>query len=259
MPAAGDLCLVRTPWDYHLNPAGFLAVIENLHRQGVRIENPFTTLRWNMDKIYLSELETRGASIVPSYFFARPEGLGPEEFVQKVTGGKGESQSMEWILKPRIGAGAEGVQRLSAEAVRNMLDHIQREPHILASLQEVFLQPFVEAVKTEGEVSLIYYRLHNEPVFSHAVLKLPKGGEFRVQNDFGGSQGAFHPSKELKAWSEDLLQSLPHPWVYARVDVLQYSYQPLLGELEMVEPQLFHTFGTRSEELLCQALQPFPL
>ena len=45
------------------------------------------------------------------------------------------------------------------------------------------VQKFMDSIVTEGEWSLIFFGGE----FSHAVLKTPSSGDFRVQNDFGGT------------------------------------------------------------------------
>ncbi len=50
--------------------------------------------------------------------------------------------------------------------------------------EDVYLvQPFQPEIQTEGEWSLIFI----DGEYSHAVLKRPAAGDYRVQNDFGGS------------------------------------------------------------------------
>ena len=60
-----------------------------------------------------------------------------------------------------------------------MLDHIAA----LLAEGDVLIQPFLEEVERAGEVSLIY--INGE--YSHAVRKLPKPGDYRVQDHHGGT------------------------------------------------------------------------
>ena len=58
-----------------------------------------------------------------------------------------------------------------------------------AALDEVLtdtgalIQEFVDEIETDGEWSLVFF----DGAFSHAVIKRPTAGDFRVQEDFGGS------------------------------------------------------------------------
>lgn len=253
--------LIRTPWDYHTDPEAFLNVLHEVESAGARLVNSAATVRWNLDKIYLTEIGANGVDIVPTFAFAQGvEGL--PEFRRRHGPGP-------WILKPRIGASASGVRIIdsdeldrivfSGEALTTPLSHIEGRREVGApvssSLSTLLLQPVIESVRTDGEVSLIFYRIDDEPVFSHAVVKRPRGGDFRVQTDWGGTEAAFAASPELIATGRRWLEKMDREWLYARVDLLDFATEsPLLGEMELIEPQLFHRFGTRSEELLLRAL-----
>ena len=50
----------------------------------------------------------------------------------------------------------------------------------------MMLQPYLETVETEGELSALYF----DGVFSHGVRKIPVPGDYRVQDDFGASDAA---------------------------------------------------------------------
>jgi len=60
---AFDLIVMRSPWDYSLRTAGFLAWLDSLDAS--RVLNPPALIRWNFDKRYLLHLEAHGGSIVP--------------------------------------------------------------------------------------------------------------------------------------------------------------------------------------------------
>lgn len=259
-PGRGDLVLIRTPWDYQTDPYRFLRVLEGIEKAGALLANPFATVQWNLDKIYMTELADVGVDIVPTHAFARPlQDLS--EF--RVAWGNGE-----WILKPRIGASASGVLKVKdteldrivtagfAETPR--IEHVNGQRGagtVQVSLQDLLLQPMIASVRDQGEVSLIYYRIDGEAVFSHASLKVPKAGDFRVQVDWGGTDAAYSPAGELIATGAAWLSKLDKNWSYARVDILEYAGpRPFLGEVELIEPQLFHRFGARSEELCLRAL-----
>ncbi len=58
--------VIRSCWDYHLKPNGFLAWLEELERRNVTIWNSYETIRWNMKKTYLNDLQQRGIPILDS-------------------------------------------------------------------------------------------------------------------------------------------------------------------------------------------------
>ena len=62
--------LVRTPWDYPEHTESFLQLFEKINAKGGRCFNSTDTLKWNIDKRYLLELERAGAKIVPTKIFS---------------------------------------------------------------------------------------------------------------------------------------------------------------------------------------------
>lgn len=107
---------------------------------------------------------------------------------------------------------------------------------------DVIVQSFVPEIATVGEWSLIYF----DGVFSHAVQKLPKNGDFRVQEELGGSALPATPTAAMLHVAERALRSLDV--LYARVDMVEAASGPLLMELELIEPSLFlqsHPDATR--------------
>ncbi|XOV74266.1 MAG: hypothetical protein ACFHWZ_11965 [Phycisphaerales bacterium] len=79
------------------------------------------------------------------------------------------------------------------------------------------IQPFVESILTEGEYSLLYFGR----AFSHAVQKLPKAGEYRIQAVYGGTDRGHTPSAaELEA-AQRVIDAVPGELLYARVDMVR--------------------------------------
>ena len=61
--AGYDAVVVRSCWDYHLQPDAFLSWIDGLGRLGMPIWNPPHVLRWNLDKRHLLELQDAGVPV----------------------------------------------------------------------------------------------------------------------------------------------------------------------------------------------------
>jgi hypothetical protein len=74
--------------------------------------------------------------------------------------------------------------------------------------------------------------------FSHALLKQPKPGDFRVQNDFGGTSRIADPPPLVLESATRVVQAVDRT-LYARVDGVVEDEQFLLMELELIEPALF--------------------
>src|SRR5262245_64320922 len=61
-----DALVLRSCWDYHRRPAEFLAWIERLEREGVKVWNPPALVRWNAHKSYMRDLEAAGTAVLPT-------------------------------------------------------------------------------------------------------------------------------------------------------------------------------------------------
>jgi hypothetical protein len=139
----------------------------------------------------------------------------------------------EIVLKPTVSATAYLTFR-SQTAAADLPAQIQ----MIQKHSDVLVQKYISSVTTEGEVSLIYFK-GAKLEFSHAVLKKPLSGDYRVQSDFGGSESLIDPGERLRNLSEDVLEKIEGEWVFARVDWIDWATRPLLGEVELIEPNLF--------------------
>jgi glutathione synthase/RimK-type ligase-like ATP-grasp enzyme len=217
-----DAVVIRSCWDYHLQRDRFMGWIASLKRLGVKVLNTPETLIWNSNKTYLRDLQRKGVAIIPT--------LWPEsgfELKDRV----GETGWESVVVKPRVSATAYRTCVLSAQNAsegQKLLDELIAGPGAM-------VQEFIEGIQTKGEWSLIFFTGR----FSHAVLKLPKDGDFRVQHDFGGTeQIAGAPQVVLDAASRALAAVEPTP-LYARIDGVEKDGEFLLMELELIEPALF--------------------
>ena len=99
----------------------------------------------------------------------------------------------------------------------------------------MLVQPFLAEIQTAGEWSLIF--LGGE--YSHATLKRPRAGDFRVQEQLGGSAEPARATPALIEQARAVVASISGPWIYARVDGLEIDGVFTLMELELIEPSLF--------------------
>ena len=112
------------------------------------------------------------------------------------------------------------------------------------------LQEFVPAIEDSGEISLVYF----DGVFSHAVSKQAKPGDFRVQQDFGGSVAPIVPSLVLLAFGDRVMTRVNGATLYARVDLVETPRGPLLMELELIEPELYFLHVPAAADRLAAAI-----
>jgi len=126
----------------------------------------------------------------------------------------------------------------------------------LAELVEggaVMVQPLVEEIEREGEWSLVYFA----GVFSHAVLKRPRSGDFRVQSEHGGTVEPVEPTALVIAAGRRAIAGIPFgdgPPLYARVDGCIVNGGLRLMELEVLEPELFLRCAPEAAGRLADAL-----
>ena len=106
----------------------------------------------------------------------------------------------------------------------------------------MMLQEFQENIVSEGEMSLMLF----DGEYSHAVLKIAKPGDFRVQDDYGGSVHDYKPSTAEIEFAKKVIHACPELPTYARVDIFKDNYGKwALAELEIFEPELW--FRNRHE------------
>ena len=215
-----EAAITAITWDYAERPEAFLARLEAISAE-TRLINSVDVIRWNMRKTYLRDLAGRGAQLVPTHWAARATPEAAEAAFA-------EFGADRIVIKPVVGAGAwrqvllrRGEPWPDAEAL---------PPH------EAMIQPFLPAIQSEGEYSFIF--LGGQ--FSHAVIKTPKKGDYRIQVSFGGVAEPYLPSMEDLADARAVLDSVPEDVFHARVDMVRAEDGSLLlMELELIEPYLF--------------------
>jgi glutathione synthase/RimK-type ligase-like ATP-grasp enzyme len=218
---SADLVVVRSTWDYVHRLDEFLSWIAHVD-EVTQLVNPAGVLQWNVHKRYLTELAAAGVPVVPTAIVER--GGDIPELASLV------ADATELVVKPAVSASAYGTAR---GHVTNpaLAEHLRR----LVSTDDALVQPLVPSVLTDGEMSLIY--LGGE--LSHAVRKVAKAGDYRVQHEHGGTVQPHTPATSEIEVAEATLAAIPRPCTYARVDVVSGIDGPLLMEVELIEPQLF--------------------
>jgi glutathione synthase/RimK-type ligase-like ATP-grasp enzyme len=216
-----DAVLIRTTWDYFRNYAAFLQWLDALP---VPTINPRALLRWNSDKRYLLELARHGVDIIPSRVGAWAD----------LPAMLAEMSGEDVVVKPTVSGGAWHTLRgvagddAFAEAVA------QLPPQL-----DYLVQPYLPAIADAGEWSLLFF----DGEYSHAAIKHPAHGDYRVQTDFGGRLEPCEPPPAILAAAQRALAAvaaLGHAdHAYVRVDGVPVDGRLLLMELEMIEPALY--------------------
>jgi hypothetical protein len=219
-----DLVVIRSTWDYQHHAEQFLGVLEMIERAGVRLENGSQVARWNMPKTYLRELAARGIETVPTFW---RDALAPGELLPLFE----ELRSDEGVVKPVMSANAQGAWRLNRETVRSQATEIEA----YFANRPLMMQPFEGGIVEEGEFSMMYFN----GVHSHSILKVPKRGDFRVQEEHGSDIRLITPEPALLAAGNASIAAAGRKLLYARADFVRNDDVFRLMELELVEPAIY--------------------
>ena len=92
-------------------------------------------------------------------------------------------------------------------------------------VEAMMLQPFLYNIIKKGEIGLMVFG----GKVTHAVLKKVKDGDFRVQDDFGGSAVIYSPTEDEIAFAELSIAACEELPTYARVDIVWDNEGETLG------------------------------
>ncbi|MBN1853085.1 MAG: hypothetical protein JW829_10190 [Pirellulales bacterium] len=235
-----DVVVIRSTWDYQNRAGEFIRALEEIDQSRARLENPLRVVRWNMEKSYLRDLQVHGIPIVPTQWFHNFH----DETLSHV---HRLFQADEVIVKPIIGANADATFRLPSRLPHEAIEQVQA----IFKDRPFLTQPFVQSVVEEGEYSLFYFGGE----YSHAVLKRPKPGDFRVQEEHGGQIRPVEIAPDLLAAGRKVIHTIGSDLLYTRVDLVRSpAGQPWLMELELIEPSLYFPFDPDSPTRFARAL-----
>ncbi|GGY28384.1 ATP-grasp domain-containing protein [Rhodanobacter panaciterrae] len=232
-----DAVLIRTIWDYFKHHATFLDWLDRLDRLGVPTINDSALLRWNSDKRYLLELARQGVAIIPTRLANAAE---LPDVLATMAG-------QQVVIKPSISGSAWHTLRgtVGDAAFAEAVAQLPREFTYL-------VQPFVPEIVSDGEWSLLYFAGE----FSHAVIKRPAAGDYRVQGEFGGSAEPIQPNAATLAAADRALAAVAAighgGHAYVRVDGVISAGGFLIMELELIEPFLHLAVRPAAAERLAQ-------
>jgi glutathione synthase/RimK-type ligase-like ATP-grasp enzyme len=232
--------VIRTPWDYFERVAEFRAWLDARIASGVLMCNAGDILDWNYDKRYLQDLEAAGVGLVPTICIGR----GEQADVAALARARGWD---EIVVKPTISGGAYRTHRFRVEDAAGYRQEIDET---LAD-RGVLVQPFLPEILDGGELSLLFF----DGVYSHAVCKRPKPGDYRVQFQFGGTTERVEVEPALVEQARACALAAPSLPVYARVDGVVKDGQFLLMELEVFEPLMFLSCHPEAAGRFARAVQ----
>jgi len=214
-----DLILPLFAWGYQRDVSRWYALLDRLEAEALPVANPVPVLRWNSDKAYLAELGAKGVAVVPTVEIATLDDTA-------LAAARAQLGAEEVVIKPAISGGADGTHRIARG------DAIPTD----AQGQRRLVQPLMPGILTDGEYSLFFFA----GKFSHAIVKRPASGDFRVQEQYGGRETPWDANEAARQLATAALAAAPAPPVYARVDMVGDAAGKLhIMELELIEPSLF--------------------
>jgi hypothetical protein len=233
-----DVVIIRTTWDYQDDVEGFMACLQRIEASSAQLQNTLKIVEWNISKRYLSDLQNQGINIVPTLWF--------DSFsLAELQLGFSHFDTSEVVLKPLVSANADHTYRLTAENLNTQSKQLEN----VFYKREFMLQPFLNAIINEGEYSLFYFAGQ----YSHGILKQPRAGDFRVQEEHGGQLKSIQPCEEMLTTARHCLAALPADVLYARIDLVRYKKEFAVIEIELIEPSLYFNMDAGSPQRFVDA------
>ena len=203
--------------------------------------NSENLIRWNIDKHYLRDLNVKGINIAKTYFIEK----GQKTSLKQLHDNLGWQET---VLKPCISGAARHTYKLN----NNNLSDYETLFSELNSSESFMLQPFQHQIVSKGEISMMVFNGQ----FTHAVLKKAKQGDFRVQDDFGGTVHNYVPTADEILFAENTIKACAELPIYARVDIFTDNNGDIaLSELELIEPELWFRHYPKAAEVLAQGIK----
>jgi glutathione synthase/RimK-type ligase-like ATP-grasp enzyme len=129
------------------------------------------------------------------------------------------------VVKPAVSVGAERTSRFAT----------QDDLEALSATDDVLIQPYVHAIETNGEVSIVCV----DGAACHVVRKVPADGDFRSQEEHGAAVTVEELDDRHRALAAAALSAIGTRPLYARVDAVDTDGGLRIMELELIEPTLW--------------------
>mgnify|MGYP002713203569 CR=1 FL=1 len=240
------LAMFRTTWDYFDRYEEFSKWFQSVSQQ-TRFINSKKLIDWNIDKHYLKDLSDAGVTIPKTFFVEKGSQTTLEKVFSEAIDHFGFKEDI-FVLKPCVSGAARHTYKIKKMNIADYEAVFQK----LISEEAMMLQEFQGNIVSEGEISMMLFNGE----FTHAVLKIAKPGDFRVQDDFGGSVHEYTPSKEQISFAQKVVNAAPELPVYARVDLFKDNDGNwALAELEIFEPELWFRRNPEAANTLAKAIK----
>lgn len=220
------------------------AIEANGEQNSPQVMNQIDLVEWNMDKKYLLDMQAAGFDIPKTEIFDIEQPCPVSILLQRL---KLFQSSGPLVLKPAVSASSNNTHFISDISAPSDEDTRYLQSVAKGELQSSFVvQPFEPAIST-GEYSFVFIGQR----LSHVVVKVPKSGEFRCQEQFG-SRVTRTPIESIGEKTLSTVNAIfDHLWGrfgngatgemgYVRIDGLVTDDRPfILMEVEAIEPHLY--------------------
>ncbi|MFN1835069.1 RimK family alpha-L-glutamate ligase [Balneola sp. MJW-20] len=229
----------RTTWDYFDKVELFRRWLNLVDTKCLCI-NDKETILWNIDKHYLADLAQNNVPVIPTHFTRADR----KASLSKIMKDRGWN---DVVIKPAVGGAGRLTYRILGAQIKEFEDQFAEWTQI----ESFMVQPFQRSVPAKGEVSHMFFGDH----YSHSILKRAKDGDFRVQDDFGGTVHPYEASEEEIRFGLHAIRSSGKNPTYARVDVIEDNNGRLaVSELELVEPELWMRMNPESADIFADQI-----
>jgi glutathione synthase/RimK-type ligase-like ATP-grasp enzyme len=208
--------ILRSTWNYARQCDAFLAWVDRV-ASAAPLWNPREVVRDNVRKRYLLALAKRGVPVVPTQIVARGAAAAASLPDGRI------------VIKPEIGAGSLNTRAFAPDQRDGARAHLA----MITAHGDALVQPYVASVDGYGERSLIWI----DGELTHAMRKTPRCGGYRAP-----TEGPCDTPHDERAVADAALAPYREHILYGRVDLARDDAgQPMVMELELVEPSLFLT------------------
>jgi glutathione synthase/RimK-type ligase-like ATP-grasp enzyme len=231
-----DLIFVYKMEGFYFELPRFFRMVQTFMKATPLVINHPATIRHNIDKRYLWELEKKGVRIAPTHDV-------DERVRERLSAGE------RFVLKPIRGERGKGVMLASSTADLAAIEGRERD---------YLAQDFMPSVR-EGERSLVYLGFE----YQHAVLKRPSMSnpeEFRCNESLGGTVKVYEPEAEELSFARHVLEayeSLGCPVHYSRIDIIRTLEGPCLMEAELINPSIFANYSNKGPQFAASLTRYF--
>jgi len=233
-----DAVIIRSTWDYQQYENLFFKTLQSIEASTAILYNCLSTVKWNINKRYLLELEKENISIIPTRIYDSFD----LDIVSQLFSFFNEDKL---VIKPCVSANADNTFILEQNKMGSLKPVLENTYY----QKDFLVQPFIKNIKCEGEYSLIYFGNR----LSHVLLKTPKNGDFRVQEEHGGILKSINkPESSLIDFGNKVMGTIPYQCLYARVDVVRGGNNYLLMEVELIEPSLYFNMDPKSPRMFAE-------